>query len=146
MTNYGTQCVLGPVISPAFSKDKGDFSNRMQCAGAQLANNAKTLLADTVVIGGALGGIACASKNKGVAKGLAKITHSVANFIKSRGGFGAASKLKRLPLSIKAGLPIMAVAMPLLGYITHKALYKMGQIDQKYSDKAKIYLHQKQII
>lgn len=37
------------------SKDKGDFANRTSCAGAQLKNNAQTLLEYTVVIGGSAG-------------------------------------------------------------------------------------------
>ena len=62
MTSYLTNVALG-AAAPMVSKDKGDISNRFNCSIAQLGNNAKTLLADTVVIGSAAGATKLALKN-----------------------------------------------------------------------------------
>ena len=39
-------------------------------------------------------------------------------------------------------LPVIAT----LGYLTKRNIYKAGQIDQKYTDKAKLEAHNKDII
>lgn len=145
MTNFSTQ-MLSPVISPLVSKDKGDVSNRFNCAGSQLANNAKVVLADTVVLGGVASCAKAVQKDKKFAKAMAKCTQSFANFLNKHGFNGIGSKLKRIPIKTKALAPIVALASLAVGYITSNGLYKMGQIDQKYTDKAKIEAHQKQII
>lgn len=146
MTNFSTQYVMGPVISPLVSKDKGDLSNRFNCAGTQLWNNAKTLAQDVVVLGGVAAGAKAVQNNTKFAKTMAKGTHSFANFLNKHGLKEIGSKLKRMPTKFKALAPIVALGTLAVNYITCKGLYKMGQIDQKYTDRATIEQHQKQII
>lgn len=154
MTNYASQMVVGPGLSPFVSKDKGDFSNRANCAGAQFANNLKTLAQDVVVLGGALGGIKLASKSDKFAKPFAKITDGFAKLnqtlvkklYKTNVTPTWIRKLKGLSPKTKAMGAIAALAISAVSYISCKHLYKMGQIDQKYSDKAAIEKHQNSVL
>lgn len=220
MTDFATQQLAGPVISSLVSKDKGDLSNRMSCVGEQLKNNVKTLVADTVVIGGTAAGVA-ATQNKGIAKFLAKplefvgnvlskmtkkdisidivknnladavnknivesglshksaqesakafiengpvlkrtssyiqkmkffesfnkITNKLSN-IKFKTSLKEAptvfskigNKIKNMPTRYKAIALVVAAGLGALSYIGQKHLYQAGQIDQKYTDKAKL--------
>ena len=144
MTDFAMQQLAGPVISSLVSKDKGDLSNRLSCAGEQLKNNVKTLAADTVVVGGTAAGIA-ATKNKGIAKFLAKPLEFVGNQLSkltktkvptvlSKIG----NKIKNMPTRYKAIALVVAAGLGALSYIGQKHLYQAGQIDQKYTDKAKL--------
>lgn len=218
MTDFATQKLVGPVFSPLISKDKGDFSNRVSCAGEQFKNNVKTLAADTVVIGGTAAGIV-ATKNKGVANLLSKpvqvlgnvlskmtkkisfndtsnslkdvinnniVTAGLSNksaaesakvFIENGPVLKRSSNLirkmkfaenlnknfpgltnkvkfstkevptifsklgntiKNMPTKYKAMALVVAAGLAALTYIGHKHIYKAGQIDQKYTDKAKL--------
>ena len=168
MTDFATQQLVGPVISPLVSKDQGDFSNRVSCAGEQLKNNVKTIAADTVVIGGTAAGIA-ATKDKGLAKFLAKPLEFVGNELSkmTKAVFPEYSKdikvksidiilkeskikevptvlsklgdkIKKMPTRHKAIALVAGLGLTALTYIGQKYLYIMGQIDQKYTDKAKL--------
>ena len=149
MTDYATHAVLGPAVSSMVAKDKGDISNRAQCAKDQLVNNVKTLAADTVVLSGAAGVTALAGKkptkfaalfdklNKKLAKWTPKnkIGESYKNAFKK-----IASKCKN-PKAKAAALVATFVALPAMGlisYINHRHSYREGQIDQKYTDKARL--------
>ena len=55
-------------------------------------------------------------------------------------------KLSRVPMKSKIVYPIVLAASALVGYITHKHIYKAGQIDQKYTDKAKLEKSTKEAI
>ena len=158
MTNYVTQNVCGPVVGSLVGSDKGDLSNRAKCAGAQLKNNIATLAQDTVVIGGAAGGIALAAKNKKFANIIANGVRKVANFFKPLGKQikkttmsipfkRALVKFKNLPGASKIAIGgIATLGMAALSFIGCKHIYKMGQIDQKYTDKAKLEQHNKDIL
>lgn len=135
MATYLTNAVCGPVIGSMVSNDKGDFSNRTKCAGSQLVNNVKT----TVQIG-AVGLGACGAA-KFIAKSPARISKVSGLFDKlvsklPSGKF--ADKLMKAPGRVKAATLIMLPAIALVNYIFGKHIYKMGQIDQKYTDKAKL--------
>ena len=76
MTEFITNAALG-VKAPLVAKDKGDLSNRLNCAGAHIKNNAQTLVQDTVVIGGtALGAGVIAKSGK-----LNKVYNNIKGFL-----------------------------------------------------------------
>lgn len=146
MTNYLTQQVTGPVISPFISKDKGDFSNRANCAGAQLKNYAQTLVQDVVVLGGIGAAGREALKGGKFSRAMLKITDTSLNIAKKiakKIGLNSGSGSGSLPAKFKVLAPIVAVGGLALSYVTGKYIYKMGQIDQKYTDKATLEKNQK---
>ena len=190
MTDYNTQVSLGTTISSLTSKDKGDFSNRVECAGAQIKNNLKTLAADTVVIGGVVAGTQAARKSgtfakimskpiDWIAQGLSKLKSS--KYVRDEKAFAKATKgmkketiealklknmttiikngkaikvgkmvdtptvftraanfLKNMKTSHKAIAVVGAIGSAILARIAQKHFYQAGQIDQKYTDKAKL--------
>ncbi len=166
MTNFAVQSVAGPVVSSLASKDKGSFGNRMNCAGAQMKNNLVTGLQGAAVAGAAIGATAAAVKYNNFGTAVARTFDKTANALgKLAGTKDLAGKInKKLAKLIskgvtkdnanlnpetlksltkglkasKAGLLISAITVPVLGYIARKHSYKMGQIDQKYTDKAKL--------
>lgn len=171
MTSYGMQVLAGPVITSIASKEKGSMGNRMDCAGSQIKNNASTAVQSALVTGAAVGTIKVSGKmpkalGKFAAffdKGLKKVALSTNSFTEkfvknapgrvngkfvSRGGkmvkeFSPwVKKLLNLSSKTKFGIGVTAIALPILGFIGAKGIYKMGQIDQKYTDKAQL---QKQI-
>ena len=76
MTEFITNAALG-VKAPLVAKDKGDLSNRLNCTGAHIKNNAQTLVQDTVVIGGtALGAGVVAKSGK-----LNKVYNNIKGFL-----------------------------------------------------------------
>ncbi len=151
MTNYFTSAVAGPVYGSMLSKDKGDFSNRAQCAGAQIGNTVKTAAQDAVVIGGMVAGGKAIQKSKGFTNGINKMLTSVLKPFKNNSKLNivvtefktkVAPKLKSLSApQLRAAAVIGGLGALALGYIHNKHIYKMGQIDQKYTDKAKIENH-----
>lgn len=166
MTDFATHYVLGSPIASLVGKDKGDISNRGQCAGSQILNNVKTLAADTVVIGGAAATATAAKRSPKFMQKLAngfdkmvKALHPVKKrnvnligesgkvfktFEVSRGQ--KAEKLLKMASKNKAIAMIALPATMLISYFTYKNIYKSGQIDQKYTDKAKIEKHQKNVL
>lgn len=165
MTCFETQVLLGTPVSPLVSKDKGSMGNRVECAAAQTGNIAKGLAADTVVIGGAaLAGKQAIKRGKFAAflakpvDALQKVFAKLGKEIKvdnakklnvnKKFGFKfkqsknyperIANFLKKMPTKYKALAVIAAVAIPLVSYIGQRTTYKAGQIDQKYTDKAKV--------
>ena len=158
MTSYLTQRVWGPVISPYFADDKGGFVNKTKCAGEQLKNNVSFALQAGLAGAGTVATAKVVAKNAkltskiakafdAVVKKLAPVTkHNIElvgesgkifkTFELSRGKL--AEKLLNLPGKAKAIGIIAAAGLTLLSYIGCKGIYKMGQIDQKYTDRAKI--------
>lgn len=166
MTNFAVQSFAGPVISSVASKDKGSFGNRVDCAGQQLKNNLVTGAQATAVGAGAVGTVYAAAKNEKVATTLARVFDKSADAVGKLFGQKKWSKflneamakniaigktqnnanlnpetLKNLTKTIKcgkAGILTAAIALMGLSYIGSKHNYKMGQIDQKYTDKAQL--------
>lgn len=163
MTNYSTQCVLGPVVSPFVARDKGDFSNRAKCAGSQVKNNAVVFGESILVGGGAIGAAKMATKSPKFGNGLVKVFDKMVKVINpikkrnitavgkhgtvwktfeiSRGKLG--EKLLNISAKNKKLAMILLPATLLLSYIGCKGVYKMGQTDQKYTDLAKIEAYNK---
>jgi hypothetical protein len=153
MTSYVKQAMLGPVMSPMVSKDKGDVSNRINCAGSQLANYTKTLAEDAVVIGGVAVGAKAIKKGGKFAMAMEKVTNAITKAcektfgnkfilhgkngnVKIRTNPSWIRKLKAMPASKKGIGLLVGLGALAVSYIGSKHLYRMGQIDQKYSDKA----------
>ena len=151
MTNYVTSAVAGPVYGPMLSKDKGDFSNRVQCTGAQIGNTIQTAAQDAVVIGGMVAGGKAIQKSKGFTNALDKMFNTALKPFKNNPRMRVAvnefkakvlPKLKSLSApQLRAAAVVGGLGALALGYIHNKHIYKMGQIDQKYTDKAKIENH-----
>lgn len=143
MTSYLTNAVAGPVIGSMVSKDKGDFSNRTRCAGRQLANNASTMAQVAVVGGGAFAAGKLITKSaKATAAGV-KVFDKLISVLPKNANF--VQKLMKLPGAAKVAALVALPALLLVGYIRDKHIYKMGQIDQNYTDKAKIEAETKKI-
>lgn len=141
MTSFTTQAIGGPVISSMVTSDKGDFSNRTKCAGAQLKNSLTAGLT-SVAVGVAAGtGIRYAAKNPRrlvkIAQAFDKIAKKILPKDVNLKKIGNKSKV-----AMAIGLPLMAIS----SFISSRYLYKMGQIDQKYTDKAKVEKHQKDVL
>lgn len=135
MTSFVTQSVCGPVIGSMVSSDKGNVKNKRKCAGAQLGNNLSTMAQNVGVGLGAFGAA------KYIAKSPARID-KLANFFNKMVSKLPQSKLVQTLLNqskkCKAAALIALPAIALVNFITTKHFYKMGQIDQKYTDQAKI--------
>lgn len=140
MTSFSTQVVCGPVIGSLVAKDKGDASNRTKCAGAQLVNNAKTM-GQTALVGGGVYAAArtfAKAPNSKVVQTGAKVFNKIIDVIKLPKSSTFVNKLLTMPGYAKAFALIALPALLAVDYIRSKHLYKMGQIDQKYTDQAKI--------
>lgn len=148
MTSFSTQTVCGPVIGSLVAKDKGDVSNRTKCAGAQLVNNAKTLGQTALVGGGVYAAARTFAKhpNSKAVKTGAKIFDKIINVTKLPKSNKFVDKLLKMPGKAKALAIIALPALLAVDYIRSKHLYKMGQIDQKYTDQAKIEENSKEKI
>lgn len=171
MTSYGMQVLAGPVITSIASKEKGSMGNRMDCAGAQIKNNVSTAVQGALVTGAAAGTYAGVTRMPKTLTGFGNKVNSlietiarkndmyVTKWIKNpparrNGRFVATGyrkvkefapsvqKLLKLPAKAKLAWAVTLAALPVLSFIGAKGIYKMGQIDQKYTDKAQL---QKQI-
>lgn len=167
MTSYTMQAFAGPVISSVVSKDKGSMGNRMDCAGSQIKNNISTGVQSALVTGAAVGTIKASGKmpkalnkvakffDEAVKKFAEKNYMYTEKFVKNpvgrvNGKFTSAGgkmvkefsptiqKLLKASSKTKFGIGVAAIALPILTFIGAKGVYKMGQIDQKYTDKAQL--------
>lgn len=140
MTSLSTHAVCGPVIGSLVAKDKGDASNRTKCAGTQLVNNVKTMGQTALVGGGVYAAARTFAKhpNTKVVQAGAKIFNKIIDVIKLPKSSSFVNKLLTMPSYAKALALVALPAVMLVNYIGAKHLYKMGQIDQKYTDQAKI--------
>lgn len=146
-------------VSPAMTagmtmadKSKGSMGNRIDCAAEQTKNILTTNLKATGA-GLAIGGTTYAlgftkTGNKVVEKATQSAKGVVSNFIKKHPdafknvkevASGALNKFKALPKAGKIALAIGgALATIIGGALGTQQVYKAGQIDQKYTDKAQL--------
>ena len=98
MTSFSTQYLVGPVIGSMVGSDKGDFSNRAKCAGAQLVNNVKTVGAGVAL------GAGTYLVGRHVAKSPARIAKAEKYFdwLVSKLPKNFAEKLTKAPAKVKA--------------------------------------------
>lgn len=141
MTSYITQMTLGPVGASMVGRDKGDFSNRTKCAGAQVKNAVTTsLLAGGASAACVAGGLYLAKNPRKLVK-IAQFFDKVAGKILPKSvNLKAISKMSKV--GIVLGLPVLALG----SFIGGRHTYKMGQIDQKYTDRATLKEHQNDIL
>lgn len=142
MTNFSVQAIpYSSSISPLFSEEKGTMGNRVDCAAAQTWNTTKGVLKTGMAGGAAYGAYALAKKYPAVEKFMTgglkmisnlmtknKYTNKVAEFI-TKG-------ISNLSKAGKIGAIAAIIATPVIAYVGAKQMYQMGQIDQKYTDRA----------
>lgn len=158
MTNLTTQMVAGPVIGSYIANDKGGIANRTKCAAEQFGNNAVTVGSQLLTLG-ATAATVKTLKNKPQAvqkiagfmdKVIKKVAPAVRRDVNLVGESGKvfqtfeithgkfADKLLKMSAKSKVFGALGLAAAGILYFIDHKHTYKMGQIDQKYTDRANI--------
>ena len=127
---------ISPVIGAMVSSDKGDLSNRTECAVEHMKNNFKYNTANLLIMGGgAYTGYKVLKKPalyKKALKFVNKITEKIATKAPK-----IAEKLTKLPGKAKVLGLIAAPILLAVGYLATKGTYEMGKIDQKYEDIAR---------
>ena len=129
------------------SKDKGSFGNRVDCTLAHTVNNVKYAAKGTVALAAGAGAAYAVHKlptaaaltnlNKAASTGLKKAAESVKG-----GKLGDAfskvfTKLANTSGKTKALAVVGTLTATALLYLTRQQAFKAGQIDQKYTDRAK---------
>ena len=115
---------------------KCDKADRGAYIKEHIACNAKTLLADTVVIGGVVVGLKKLSKSTKFVNAMSKATQKLCEGLNKAGWKKIAQKISKLPSKYKVFAPILlAGGLALLG-INSRSYYNRGRIDQKYADRA----------
>ena len=154
MSNYIQTRMLG-IAAPMVDSKKGDTSNRVKCAGAQLANNVRYTAETALIVGGTAVGIKAAAKNQKfvnkmdkvltkafnskIGKAMTEPFKDAATIIKNSKAF---AKFKNLPAKNKGAIALIAgLGLAALSFVGCKQIYKSGQIDQKYTDKAALEKH-----
>ena len=143
MSNLAVNYASGG-LAPLFEKGKGTINNRLENCGQNILNNVKTGAAAVATIGTAGGLTYAAYKYAPVCNALTnafkfiqknmgknKITASIAKVV--------TKVLEDIPRSGKVGIILGAIALPIVAFTTANGIYKAGQIDQKYTDKATLY-------
>ena len=144
MTDFAVQCVTTPMLSPFVSSDKGDIASRLQCSAEQTKNAAATLVKGGTVAGGAglllYLGKKCPKVAEVLGKGLDKVLDLLPN-----GKIVGTLKVASIFASPKAKITALVLppAVALVSCIVGNGIYKSGQIDQKYTDAAKVEARQK---
>jgi len=149
MVDYSSYVAMRPLNSALCSKDKGDITNRLQCAGEHVVNNVRSTGAGLLTLGASASAgcilYNCPKAVKFLAKVFDKVGKSAYNFLvgntdKTKGiakiTTKVAKQFQKLPSSMKAVSFIAIPTVLALGYITNKFFYNSGQIDQKYTDRA----------
>ena len=152
MTSYVRTMAFGPVAGTLTDNTKGSVGNRVDCAGAHIKNNFKSGLQYSATGAALMGTVYAAAKNpKAFDKAATKFTGFLSkNLVRlsnqlskqpmlklfSKECSALASKMTN-PNAILVGAILGATAL-VTNYITRNHAYKAGQIDQKYTDKAKL--------
>ena len=129
---------ISPVITAAMSKDKGDLDNRRRCALEQMRNCAKYNIANIALIGGSGYAAHKVLKSPKAVEKFVKFFNNGANKLsKILKSPKVAETLTKLPGKAKViGLIAVPVAVA-VSYLMGKQTFKVGQTDQKYTDRAK---------
>ena len=133
MSNVVVPLAVNPVSYSLVAGNKGDISNRAKCAGAQFVNQAKGIAGLTAVGAGATLLTRATLKSPSLTKNVAK---AVDWLLKKLPSSKVVSKLLSESPKTKAVGYIVALAASAAAYIAAKTIYKAGQIDQKYTDRA----------
>lgn len=148
MTSYAKNTLMGPIVGSLTDSTKGSMGNRVDCAGANIKNNATAYLQAAGVAGTVVGAAAFAyQKPKAyskVAASFAKITGQGLQQLAKMMPKNAAKNIEHLSGKVKGnprnalGAAVLTAAAFALGCIGRNHAYKAGQIDQKYTDRATI--------
>lgn len=125
--------------SPVYTmvdKSKGSFTNRTQCAKEHFKNNLAMNTKVAVLAGGSV--LAVATKPKLVTTVAAKIGQLAAKVPLLKNIITNPTRAGKIGLAAAVGLSLL--------HVIQKHTYKAGQIDQKYTDAAKIESQTKNII
>ena len=122
-----------PVTYSLVASDKGDISNRLKCAGAQFVNNAKGVAGLALVGAGTTAAAYGIDKSSKIAGAIAK---GIEIILKKFPSNRVVNKLLSASPKMKAFGLVASVAGAVLAYIGAKTIFKAGQIDQKYTDRA----------
>jgi len=136
MAEFSTMCISSP-IGTMVARDKGDFSNRVKCAGEQAMNNLKFNTANLALIGGSGYGAYRILKSPNATSKVVKVFDKGVSVIAKKAP-NIAQKLSNMPSKFKVLGLIAAPVLLGVGYLCQRWAYNAGQIDQKYTDKAKI--------
>lgn len=117
-------------------KSKGSFTNRAECAKEHFKNNLAMNTKVAVLAGGSV--LAVAAKPKLVTKVATKIGELLAKVPLFKKVISNPTKAGKIGLVAAVGLSLL--------HVIQKHTYKAGQIDQKYTDAAKIESQTKNII
>jgi hypothetical protein len=136
MTDFAVQCVIKPTISPFLSKDKGDIANRVQCATEQ-AKNSLVTGAKVGVVAGTTGLLAfVGKKSPKLVQKFGQVAGKVIDKVLKTTKGSANPKLAAIGA-------VLVPALAALSYVVGEGIYKSGQIDQKYTDAAKVEAREK---
>ena len=127
---------ISPVISAMVSKDKGDLSNRKECAVEHMKNNFKYNTANLLVMGGGAYTSYKVLKSPAFYNKALSVVNKITEKIATKAP-KFAEKLSKLPGKGKVLGLIAAPVVLAVGYLTAKGTYEMGKIDQKYEDLAR---------
>ena len=130
-------------VAPYFDSTKGSLTNRYQCSKEHIKNDLVTTAKSTLTLtaGGAAAVGTLASKNTILG---AKAFTKVGKLLQKIGVANLTNVAKAGKYGI-LGL-IGAATVGTLSYLISKNIYKKGQIDQKYTDSAKIESTTKNVI
>ena len=148
MSDFLLYSVAGAHRYPLVSRDKGDITNRMKCSYEQGKNKAIYVAKAAAMAAGsgaaAYGVLKYPVLTKACATAADKVLQFGGKLIKSVVGNNnkiyakAAELVKKLPTKAKAVGWIALPALMAISYLGNKMIYKAGQIDQKYTDKAQM--------
>lgn len=137
------------LASPAFAMvdgSKGSMTNRAECATEHFKNNVKGTLFAGAVAATTVGVTTAASKKplllakmiRPIGKGIAKIANKL-NLT------NVATAAKKHPV-VAGAIALGTVAAAAINLVEKSFVYKAGQIDQKYTDAAKIESQTKNVV
>ncbi len=131
------------VAQPIVAKNKGSIDNRLECAGSQIKNNVITTAKMGLTAGTAFGATYAVAKSPKLANAAHKGMKWVqTTMMKNKHTAGIAKSvtkmLSKLPTAGKFGVIAAAIAAPILAITAANGIYKSGQIDQLYTDKASV--------
>ena len=129
--------MIASPIGVAFDKSKGSMGNRVDCAKEHYGNNLTAgLKIDAVILAGA-GVTYAANKNSAVRAVFSSIERPIkALFTPEKYAIAKESLKPVVEFAKSAPTSVKLAVGALTALITCKAIFRQGQIDQKYTDRA----------
>lgn len=128
-----TATILPTMVTTYADPKKGSLQNKSECIGEHFKNNLKTDAVILTTAGAGAGLTYAAVKNEKFATVIEKPFVKIAEMLKNNKTLSQIPKLlKKVPTLAKVGVAVTA------GFAILSNVFKSGQIDQKYTDKAKL--------